>query len=80
MIAKKCDRCGKFYEYVKNYGAVIFAVGRELRIKSLNEDILNEVFKEDPDHTNNKGERYFDFCGNCLLEFKEFMLIKSKNE
>lgn len=49
-MAKKCDRCGKYYDY------------KTPRFEELNQEERYKKIRES-----------FDFCDDCLEEFKVFM-------
>ena len=55
--AKKCDRCGKYYDY------------KPPKFEELNK---KEIYK--------KINESFDFCDDCLEDFKVFMKEGAKND
>ena len=58
-IARKCDRCGKLYEYYPKGNKVQYnGVQRIYRHKNGNLDY----------------EEIFDFCPECMNAFDEFMI------
>ena len=64
--AKKCDRCGAFYDthIVPSKGAIKSGRLSKLRTYSIN-DCCDQVF---------------DLCNNCWVDFEEFMNVSKKGE
>ena len=59
-IARKCDRCGKFYEY--------YPKGNKVQHNG-----VQRIYRH---KNGNLGyETTFDFCPECMSAFDEFMII-----
>lgn len=58
-IARKCDRCGKLYEY--------YPKGNKIQANGVQRIYRNK-------HGSLGYEEIFDFCPECMSAFDEFMI------
>lgn len=58
-LAKKCDRCGKLYEYYPKGSKVQYNGVRRVKIR--------------PDGCQSEQDCDLDFCPECMSEFDKFM-------
>ena len=58
-IARKCDRCGKFYEHYPKGNRMQYN-GVKRIYRSINGSLENELS--------------YDFCPECMAAFDEFMI------
>ena len=58
-IARKCDRCGKFYEY--------YPKGNKVQANG-----VQRIYREKSGCL--RYETTFDFCPECMAAFDEFMI------
>lgn len=71
MDAKKCDRCGNFYDIVKKEKC-------RKKIESCDSEVFRIVTKY---FENRKSSmKFFDLCPKCQNEFDEFVKAKMKGE
>lgn len=61
-LAKKCDRCGKFYEQY-----TVESPNKDGKINSI------ETIKRDPDGTVDRVNRMYDLCPECMDSFIYWM-------
>lgn len=65
-LAKKCDRCGKFYEdYPIGYASGPYNTTGQFQI--IQRNITGETIN---------GYTVYDFCPECIEEFEKFMAAK----
>lgn len=67
MNAKKCDRCGAYYDKNKKHKTF----GR------ISGGVISGIWMVDRNGTN---ERRFDLCDDCIGDLKEFLNIKEPDE
>ena len=66
-IARKCDRCGKLYEYYP-------ICSRNLRLcNKIQYNGVQRIYREKSGCL--RYETTFDFCPECMAAFDEFMII-----
>ena len=67
--ARKCDRCGRFYDekYVEGFE-------KKIKLDDLPVQGIKIIF--------NPGEygKYYDLCPECIIDFLKFMNINEKGE
>lgn len=66
-IAKKCDRCGKFYEH--------YPTGNKLQcnaIRKIQRNVAGETIA--------KNDLVIDLCPECMDKFEKFMTAKFQEE
>ena len=63
-LAKKCDRCGKFYEHY-------------LKSKLVQNNAIRRLYKNEYGNISSQ-DNTIDLCENCMSEFENFMLLKEK--
>lgn len=65
MLAKKCDKCGSFYEHYD--GSRVFKEGEKSNaIMLIDRDLEHKYW----------GRETYDFCPECMAKIQEF--IKDK--
>ena len=67
--AKKCDRCGRFYDekYVKGFG-------KKIKLDDLPVQGIKIISNP------NKYGNYYDLCPECIIDLLKFMNINEKGE
>lgn len=68
--AKKCDRCGKYYDTSpkRNITFSNVQIRNSVGYSPLYKTVMNIAIVDD-----NRNFRSLDLCGTCLKEFGEFM-------
>jgi hypothetical protein len=69
MKARKCDRCGKFYEHYD--GAKTFGKSEKANAAYLIDKDLNEKYW---------GHKIYDLCPDCMKELEAFLRGGKVNE
>mgnify|MGYP004643129691 CR=1 FL=1 len=67
MQAKKCDRCGRLYEYYD--GRKAFPKSHSNSIELRDTDIKGKYWQRD----------FFDLCSSCMMELEVFLYGDADN-
>lgn len=63
-LAKKCDRCGNFYEHYP-------------KSKLVQNNAIRRLYKNEYGNISSQ-DNTIDLCEKCMSEFENFMLLKEK--